>query len=453
MLSGGSFDRTKPREGFESPYISEQLFFDLGIISEITISVSESKDIDSQMAKLLKDILVLFTIPAAFWPENVVESDDEVIKAVESALTSYAENIGINLVINTPLDDKVLLHFAKRAITLRARSGVGFVDYPDMVFAQSILSSNGEVDGDSQAMVALYQGKLMVRWTLPSSDVYQRVTNIDALIYTALVMMEELCHISQMHLDGSMTIHTLQYTINPKRLTDTDELTEHFDSVAKIFMGLVSSLAEADVTKLMITAFPNVVNTQWYQDRVAKKFDDSDKEVRSKHYPMAYNEMWQIAFTIEKYIDEIKKTNNWALFMTESLMHLPELVRTDMDSVQELFTDIMTLRILLPLVIGIATLDEYSMKDKRNFAVNSIVNPIIYSFVRHYIQFGRLPGKDDDDLQVCKEILSLVIAYLENNLDVYIRIINELNLPKTEHRISPPKDQIEFIIFLAQTES
>jgi hypothetical protein len=82
---------------------------------------------------------------------------------------------------------------------------------PDEVYGLTLLDENAPLECDSRSEVKVYNGKICVRWTLPSTDYIVNATNVNKLILLTLVAIEELVHIIQIWDPENIRIFSFPY--------------------------------------------------------------------------------------------------------------------------------------------------------------------------------------------------------------------------------------------------
>jgi hypothetical protein len=133
---------------------------------------------------------------------------------------------------------------------------------PDLLWEQSLVDPTiTKVQTDTQAAIAMYQGELWLRWNLPRVEYIQACTSVEKLVYTAMVVLEEILHLRQ------YITPSRRYILNLRTELEFGEPVNNLDPDVRELLEL---LLEADVALCMqnYLTFDEYGHLQWYQDRV-----------------------------------------------------------------------------------------------------------------------------------------------------------------------------------------
>lgn len=291
-----------PNAFYENLYPPEDIFFDLGVIGTI---LKEATDGVTDSIDTMRGILAIFTVSPEFLKQPDKDSVEDFALMGVNALKEYFKTINENFPVSfeTLKQNKGFGLFAKRAFTMRAQGDIQWFNYPDPLFSSSLTDDTlAQVDMDVPCQVTLYEGRPAIRWSLPEPQNYWQCENPDKLIYTALVLAEELLHISQLRTNG-IYIHTFgtEFTLYQGESKEKE-----------VLQNCIVQLQESDVTNIITTTMPFVLQErfQWYHDRLKSPRTE-------KHFPLTIDRMWLIGHLYARFMDQAGE------FMMESFESLP----------------------------------------------------------------------------------------------------------------------------------
>lgn len=408
------------QDNFEKIPTTQEVFTLLGVISQVIDSINNDHT-NEVFNNVFKGFLTTFSIPRELLIRYSHLDGQEMLSCALKDYPDYAKNFipavypkeiaeflipGVDL-INTNIfdviDPTIATFFGDLVKRFRGNQDIFFVDEPDLVFLQSMSDEYGELSTEIQNLVNIYNDKRALRWTLMNPEVYWISSSPEKLNNCAMVILEELLHLTQL-VPGKVTIHTLGYTF------------ENTGSYDKVLMTLLGRMMESDVTSILTTAFPLMIEQQWqwYTDRLNEPSYD-------KHNPLRIDYLWLYGWIIADL------TNQKPQYLVASMNKLPDYLEKDPQNIKDFFKTRELLGLLVPyseLLFTFQPDDDEVNIEINKLRVRAMNRGIFDIFLTYCINLRRHYGDEwasvlSVDSDYGELILQNILEYYKNNLSEY----------------------------------
>lgn len=143
------------------------------------------------------------------------------------------------------------------------------VRFPDQPWADSMVdNSTDDCNPECPCEIAISRNKIWLRWTLPEPEYIENCFSVEKIIYTAMVVVEELLHLGQ------------KPNLNSYRMLSLESDLEIYDrrAMTKEDSHNIQVIRESDVTAFMKRIVSKQFqNLQWFRDREKASGDDIHK--------------------------------------------------------------------------------------------------------------------------------------------------------------------------------
>lgn len=238
-------NKKSPDIGLETPIA---LNFYCGAISQITKNLIETPNNPISIAES-KFLLYLFYIPLDELKKLLV-TKIELVKAINDSFKSL-NNEFLGLILD-------FVH------SIRNSSIKWFLE-EDEILNQNFLQKDG-YDADIKATVSTFNSEIYFRLPTASPAILLNTNNVDAILNSLFVLLEELIHLRQSS-DNIDEVTLLTLNVKVKK------------STGGIVKELLDKMVESDVNFTLIQYIPSLYETAWYKNRLKSSTYDS-------HYPL-----------------------------------------------------------------------------------------------------------------------------------------------------------------------